>query len=270
MIYYNDQKPMFYNNDQYLYQGYFRTDKPQPGMQIQQAPPLAGGHKNVTGDGTTDLDGILLNPKDCVVLFIDHEPQMYLAVRSHEPEVVRSNTVGLAKACKVFNVPTILTTVDEKTFSGITLKPIREALGNPVAIDRTFINAWQDPKIIEAVKATGRRKVIISALWTELCGLMPALSAKLQGYEVYIVTDASGGATKETHERAVERMIQAGVVPVTWEQVMLEWQRDWARTDTAGAVLEIAHEHGGAYGIGIEYQDTIARGQVVPLPMLKV
>ena len=270
MNYFNDQNSRFYNDD-YQYQGYFRANNPQPAaMPPQQAAPLAGRHKNVTGDGATDLDGILLNPKDCVVLFIDHEPQMYLAVRSHEPEAIRSNTIGLAKACKVFNVPTILTTVDEKTFSGITLKPIREALGNPTPIDRTFINAWQDPKIVEAVKATGRRKVIISALWTELCGLMPALSAKLQGYEVYIVTDACGGATKETHERAVERMIQAGVIPVTWEQVMLEWQRDWARTDTAGAVLEVAHEHGGAYGIGIEYQDTIARGQVVPRPMLKV
>jgi len=221
-------------------------------------------HTNVSGDGAINLDNLLLNPKDCIVLFIDHEPQMYLGVRNTKPETVRSNAVGLAKACRVFNVPTILTTVDEKSFSGVTVKPLREALGNPTSIDRTFINAWQDKNIVSAVKASNRKKIIISALWTELCGLMPAISAKAAGYDIYYVTDASGGASVDAHNMAVQRMIMHGIEPVTWEQVMLEWQRDWARLDTAGEVLKVANENGGSYGIGIEYHDQIAKGQVVP------
>ena len=254
--YYKDNS----NSNQQYYGATPRTAPVAP-VAPTPAPPI---YQNISGDGLYDLDGILLNPKDCVVAFIDHEPQMYLAVRSHEPEYIRSNTVGLAEACKLFHVPTVLTSIDEATFSGITLHPIREALGNPPSIDRSCINAWQDKNFVAAIKATGRKKLIISALWTELCGLMPALSAKAEGFDVYFVADASGGATKEAHERAMQRMIQAGIHPVTWEQVMLEWQRCWSRKETAGGVLKIANEHGGAYGIGIEYHDQIAKGLVKP------
>ena len=249
----------YYRNPNY-YNGGIRVNYQQPISTISSK-----SYTNISGDGALSLDGVLMNPKDCVVLFIDHEPQMYLGVRSSDPESIRNNTTGLAKACKTFNVPTILTTINEHGFSGITLKPIREALGNPTSIDRSFINAWQDHNLVAAVQATGRKNIIISALWTELCGLMPAISAKAAGYNVYYVTDASGGATKEAHDMAVQRMLMHGIEPVTWEQVMLEWQRDWSRVDTAPYVMKIANEHGGAYGIGIEYHDQIAKGEVVPV-----
>ena len=248
----------YYNHSNY-YGGEPRADHDQhPQM------PVPKTYTNISGDGKINLDGILLNPKDCVVLFIDHEPQMYLGVRSTEPETVRNHAVGLAKACKAFGVPSILTTINEQGFSGITVKPLRHALGNPTTIDRSFINAWQDANLVAAVQATGRKNIIISALWTELCGLMPAMSAKAAGFNVFYVTDASGGATKDAHDMAIQRMMMHGIEPVTWEQVMLEWQRDWARLDTAPEVMKIANEHGGAYGIGIEYHDQIARGEVVP------
>ena len=206
----------------------------------------------------------LLTPEGSIVLFIDHEPQMYFGVTSHNQQCLKNNVVGLAKAAKVFNVETVLTTIDAKTFSGLTIKALTDALGTTEAIDRTTINSWEDAKVTAAVNKSGKKKLIISALWTELCALLPALSAKEEGYEVYVVADACGGATKESHDMALQRMIQAGVIPVTWEQVMLEWQRDWAKKDTGKKVLQIATDHGGSYGIGIEYANSIAAGDVTP------
>nr|GFC98589.1 isochorismatase hydrolase [Tanacetum cinerariifolium] len=115
-------------------------------------------------------------------------------------------------------------------------------------------------KLVEAVKATGRKKLIIAALWTEVCLNFPTLDALAEGYEVYIVTDASGGTTKEAHDMSVQRMIQAGAVPVTWQQVLLEFQRDWAHKETYEAVMELVLEHSGAYGMGVDYAYTMVHG----------
>jgi nicotinamidase-related amidase len=121
-------------------------------------------------------------------------------------------------------------------------------------IDRTLINTWEDERVVAAVKKTGRRKLIMAALWTEICLAMPAIQAVGEGYEVYAVTDASGGVSAEAHDMAVRRMVQAGVVPITWMAVAGELQRDWAREDTAGAVGELLTAHGGGTGIAFAWE----------------
>jgi nicotinamidase-related amidase len=195
----------------------------------------------------------LLTPTNHLLIAIDHQPQMAFATKSIDIVELRNNATGLLKAAKVFGVPTILTTVAEKSFSGPLFPELQAVFPDQKPIDRTTMNTWEDPRISEAVNATGKRKVVIAALWTEVCGVGPALSAIEQGFEVYFVTDASGGVSDEAHDRAVERMVQAGVRPITWLQYMLELQRDWARQETYEAVTGIAKEHGGGYGLGIIY-----------------
>ncbi len=195
----------------------------------------------------------LVTPENSVLLLIDHQPQMAFATHSIDGQTLVNNVTGLAKSAKVFGAPTILTTVAAESFSGPIFPPIQAVFPDITPIDRTTMNCWEDGKVVEAVEKTGRKKLIMAALWTEVCLATAALSALDDGYEVYIVTDASGGVTVEAHERAIQRMVQAGVVPMTWLQVLLEWQRDWARQETYDAVLAVAKEHGGAYGLGIGY-----------------
>jgi len=195
----------------------------------------------------------LLTPQNCAVILIDHQPQMAFGVASIDRQTLINNVVGLAKAARTFDVPTILTTVAAKTFSGALFPEIQEVFPDRDPIDRTSMNSWDDKAFRAAVVKTGRRKLVIAALWTEVCLVMPTIDAIREGYEVYIVTDASGGTSKEGHDMAVQRLIQAGAVPVTWLQVLLEFQRDWARQETYEAVLGVAKEHAGAYGIGIRY-----------------
>jgi nicotinamidase-related amidase len=197
----------------------------------------------------------LLTPDNHTLILIDHQPQMAFATRSIDVAELRNNTVGLAKAAAAFKVPTILTTVAEKSFSGPLFPELQAVFPGQQPIDRTTMNAWEDQRVVDAVKRTGRKKVVIASLWTEVCLLEPVLSAIDEGYDVYIVTDASGGVTKEAHDMAVKRMVQAGAQPVTWVQYMLELQRDWARGATYGAVMSIAKEHAGGYGLGIFYAE---------------
>lgn len=198
----------------------------------------------------------LLTPQNCTALFIDFQPQMLFAVRSIEGQNLVSNVVGLAKATQIFNVPTILTTIAEKSFSGPTFAQLVEVLSQK-PIDRTSMNSWEDPRVVEAVAKIGRKKLVMAGLWTEVCIVLPTIQAIEAGYEVYVVTDACGGTSTTAHEMAILRMIQAGAVPVTWLQVMLEWQRDWARQETYDPVMKIANAHGGAYGIGIQYAKAV-------------
>ncbi|ADI12287.1 isochorismatase hydrolase [Streptomyces bingchenggensis BCW-1] len=199
----------------------------------------------------------LLTPDNAVVLFVDHQPQMFFGTGSGDRTAIINATVGLAKAAKVFDVPTVLTTVAAESFSGPVLPQLAEVFPDAEIIDRTSMNAWEDPALVEAVKATGRTKVVIAGLWTEVCLVLPVLSMIAQGYEVYVVSDASGGVTPQAHEHAIQRMIQAGAVPVTWVQVLLELQRDWARTETYGPVTEVVKEHAGAYGLGVFYAQSM-------------
>lgn len=195
----------------------------------------------------------LLTPQNSAIILIDHQPQMAFAVQSIDRTLLTNNVTGLAKTAKAFNVPTILTTVAEKSFSGPIFPEIQQVFPNVKPIDRTTMNSWEDANFIQAVKQAGRKKLVIASLWTEVCLLSPTLSAIDEGYEVYIVTDASGGVTKEAHDMAVQRMVMAGAIPVTWLQVLLEYQRDWARQSTYAAVNAIVQQHGGAYGTGINY-----------------
>jgi nicotinamidase-related amidase len=195
----------------------------------------------------------LLTPENSTLLLIDHQPQMLFGVRSHDRQSVRNNVEALAKASKAFAVPTVLTTVAADTFSGPIFSELKAVYPDKEIFDRTSMNAWDDERVVSTIKDAGRPKLVIAALWTEVCLTMPALEALAVGYEVYIVTDASGGTSKEAHDMAVNRMVQAGAIPVTWQQVMLEWQRDWNRESTYKPVTDIAREHSGAYGVGIDY-----------------
>ncbi|OGI01007.1 MAG: hydrolase [Candidatus Melainabacteria bacterium GWF2_37_15] len=195
----------------------------------------------------------LLSPENSAVIFIDHEPQMIFGVGSIDRQLLLNNIEALAKSAKMFNVPTVLTTVAAKTFSGEILDEIKNVFPDITPIDRTTMNSWEDENFVRAVKTTGRKKLIIAALWTEVCLAFPVLYALKEGYEVYIVVDASAGVSKQVHKTAIKRMIQAGARPVTWMQVLLEFQRDWSRKETYNQTLEILEAHGGAYGTGIRY-----------------
>lgn len=199
----------------------------------------------------------LLTPRNSMLLLIDHQPQMAFASHSIDLQLLINNVTGLAKSARIFNVPVVLTTVAAKSFSGPLFATVQEVYPKQDPIDRTTMNCWEDPKVVEAVKKTDRKKLIMAALWTEVCLATAAISALDDGYEVYIVTDASAGVTTEAHDMAVQRMIQAGAVPTTWLQVLLEWQRDWARQETYNAVLSVAKEHAGGYGLGIDYAKTM-------------
>lgn len=195
----------------------------------------------------------LLTKDNSVLLLIDHQPQMIFGVRSHDRQSLRNNVAALSKAAKVFNVPTVLTTVAAESFSGPLIPEIKNVFPENPVYDRTSMNAWDDARVVGDLQKSGRKKLVLAALWTEVCATMPTLEALAAGYDVYVVTDASGGTSDEAHNMAVERMVQAGAVPVTWQQVMLEWQRDWARQETYTPITDIARLHSGAYGVGIDY-----------------
>jgi nicotinamidase-related amidase len=203
----------------------------------------------------------LLTPQNCQLIFIDHQPQMAFGVQSIDRQVLKNNTVALAKSARVFGIPTTLTTVETESFSGHSYPELLAVFPDSPILERTSMNSWDDQKVRDALAANGQKKVVVSGLWTEVCNNGFAFSAMAEGgYEIYMVADASGGTTKEAHDYAMLRMIQAGVVPMTWQQVLLEWQRDWARRDTYDAVMDIVREHSGAYGMGVDYAYTMVHG----------
>jgi len=195
----------------------------------------------------------LLRPEDSILVLIDHQPYQFANLHSHEPTMIINNVIGLAKTAKVFNVPTILTTVIEER-GGYIIKGLQDVFPEQKPIDRTFINTWEDPKVTDLVKQSGRKQLILAALWTEICLAMPAIQALGEGYDVFIVTDASGAVSAEAHDMAVRRMVQAGAVPITWMAVLGEWQRDWAREKTAAAVSSVILEHGGASAVALAWE----------------
>lgn len=200
----------------------------------------------------------LLSPLNCQVIFIDQQPQMAFGVQSIDRQMLKNNVVALAKAAKVFGIPTTITTVETLSFSGNTYPELLAVFPEHPLLERTSMNSWDDQKVRDSLAKAGRRKVVVSGLWTEVCNNSFALSAMQEGgYEIYMVEDASGGTSKAAHDYAMHRMIQVGVVPVTWQQVMLEWQRDWANKATYDAVIGIVQEHSGAYGMGVDYAYTL-------------
>ncbi len=200
----------------------------------------------------------LLTPANCQLIIIDHQPQMAFGVQSIDRQVLKNNVVALAKTAKVFNLPTTITTVETTGFSGYTYPEILAVFPEHPLLERTSMNSWDDQKVRDSLARNGRKKVLVAGLWTEVCNQLFAFSAMAEGgYEIYMVADASGGTSKEAHDYSMQRMIQAGVVPVTWQQVLLELQRDWARKETYDAVIGIVREHSGAYGMGVDYAATM-------------
>ncbi|MBJ6799818.1 hydrolase [Geomonas propionica] len=202
----------------------------------------------------------LLNPTNSTVIFIDFQPQMTFGVASIDRQTLFNNVMLLAKAARIFRVPTILTTVETKSFSGNMWPQLLDIFPDNDIIERSSMNSWDDPKFVEAVQATGRNKLIMAALWTEVCLAFPALEAMKAGFEVYAVEDASGGTSVAAHNAAMRRIEQAGAVPMTSLQVLLEYQRTWARKETYDDVISVVKEHCGAYGQGVEYAYTMVHG----------
>jgi nicotinamidase-related amidase len=202
----------------------------------------------------------LLTPDNCVVALIDHQPQMLFGVANFDRQSIINNVVALAKATRVFDVPTILTTVETKSFSGNLWPQLQAVFPGQTPIERSSMNSWDDDNFVAAVKKTGRKKIVLSGLWTETCVALPTVQAIHDGYEIYVVEDCCGDVSQLAHDNAMKRAIQAGAKPVTSLSVTLEWQRDWALRDTYDAVMDIVKTHYGAYGVGVEYAYTMVHG----------
>ena len=200
----------------------------------------------------------LLTPQNSQLIIIDHQPQMAFGVQSIDRQVLKNNVVALAKSARAFKVPTTITTVETESFSGYTYPELLAVFPEQSILERTSMNSWDDQNVRDALAVNGRKKVVVAGLWTEVCNNMFALSAMHDGgYEIYMVADASGATSVDAQTYAMHRMVQAGVVPVTWQQVLLEWQRDWACKDTYDATITIVQEHSGAYGMGVDYAYTL-------------
>ncbi|RZL09305.1 MAG: hydrolase [Rubrivivax sp.] len=195
----------------------------------------------------------LLNPTNHALILIDFQSQMAFATKSIDATTLRNNAALISQAAAGFKVPTILTTVAEKSFSGPMFDEITSAFPGQPLLDRTSMNTWEDAGVINQLNTLGQDRLVFAGLWTSVCIVGPTLSALEQGFEVYVIADACGDISDEAHERAMERMIQAGVRPITSLQYLLELQRDWARTDTYDMTTGIARKVGGAYGLGITY-----------------
>lgn len=198
----------------------------------------------------------LLTPENCALILIDHQPFQMTGLKSHDPQTIVNNVVALAKLAKVWDVPTLLTVVLERE-GGKILKQLQDVFPDQQPLDRTWINTWEDPNVIDWVEKTGRKKIIMAGLWTEICLAMPTIQALGEGYEVYIVTDASGGVSLEAHEMAVRRMVQAGAVPITWAVVGAELQRDWARVETRAGFGGVMVDHLGSVGSGLMWEQQL-------------
>ncbi|WP_061780901.1 hydrolase [Sphingomonas sanguinis] len=195
----------------------------------------------------------LLSPTDHSLILIDFQSQMAFATKSIAPELLRNNAALVSRAAKAFGVPTILTTVAEKSFSGPMFDEIVEAFDGQPMLDRTSMNTWEDAAVIEEVNRIGKDRIVFAGLWTSVCIVGPVASAIEQGFDAYFIADACGDISVEAHERAVQRMIQLGAKPMTALQYLLELQRDWARTETYASTTGIARKWGGAYGLGVTY-----------------
>jgi nicotinamidase-related amidase len=198
----------------------------------------------------------LLRPEDSVLVLIDHQPYQLANLNSHEPTMVVNNTTGLAKVAKAFGVPTILTSVVAAR-GGKIFPQITDVFPDQEVIDRTLINTWEDRAVVAAVEANGRKQLILAGLWTEVCVAMPTIQALGEGWDVTVVTDASGGVSLEAHQVGIQRMVAAGANVMTWLAVASEWQRDWARSAHAVALTEVVKQHSGGSGIAYLWEQQL-------------
>lgn len=202
----------------------------------------------------------LLTPDNCVVAIIDLQPQMLFGVANFDRQMIINNNVALLKAAKVFEIPVVLSTVETKSFSGNMWPQIQAIFPNQTPIERTSMNSWDDRNFVAAIEKSGKKKIVLSGLWTETCVALPTIQAIHDNYEVYVVEDCCGDVNQLSHDNAMKRVIQAGAKPVTALSVMLEWQRDWAQRDSYDAIVDIVKNHFGAYGVGVEYAYTMVHG----------
>ena len=202
----------------------------------------------------------LLNPSNHTLILIDLQSQMAFAAKSIDMIDLRNNAGLVSHAAKEFGVSTIITSVAEKSFSGPFFDEVLSAFPGAEVIDRSSMNTWEDTRIAAQVNAVGKARLVMAGMWTSVCIVGPALSALDQGFEVFVIADACGDVSDEAHQRAMDRMVQAGVQPMTSLQYLLELQRDWARTDTYEKTVGIATRFGGAYGIGLRYAKAMFGG----------
>src|SRR3954449_8149608 len=202
----------------------------------------------------------LLTPDNCVLAIIDLQPQMLFGVSNFDRQGIINNNVALSKAARVFGVPVVLSTVETKSFSGNMWPQIQAVFPDQAPIERTSMNSWDDGNFVAAIERSGRKKIVLTGLWTETCVALPTVQAIHDGYEVYVVEDCCGDVSQLAHDNAMKRVVQAGAKPVTALSTLLEWQRDWAHRDTYDAVMDIVKTHFGAYGVGVEYAYTMVHG----------
>jgi nicotinamidase-related amidase len=199
----------------------------------------------------------ILTPQNSVLLLIDYQPQMAFGVVNIDRQTLKNNSIALAKSASLFKVPTVVTAVESEGFSGYVFPELLDVSPASDVIERSSMNSWDSERVRQAVAASNQRKLIMAGLWTEVCINLCAFSALQDGYEVYVVEDACGGTSEVAHRASMDRMMQAGVIPLTWQQLLLEWQRDWSRKETYDGTLQIVQEHSGAYGMGVDYAYTM-------------
>jgi nicotinamidase-related amidase len=186
------------------------------------------------------LSDHLITPQNAALVVIDYQPSQFATVRSMDTDLLRKNIVSTVKAAKAFGLPIVHSTVNvESGQQQPTVPELAELLRDNPPLDRTTVNSWEDIEFVDAVHATGRRKLIFCALWTEVCMAFTALDALREGYDVYPVVDAIGGTSPEAHRAGLERVVQAGAQPIGWVSFACELQRDWARLETVPAIIEI-------------------------------
>lgn len=199
----------------------------------------------------------ILTPQNSVLLLIDYQPQMAFGVVNIDRQTLKNNAIALAKSASLFKVPTIVTAVESEGFSGYVFPELLDVSPASDVIERSSMNSWDSERVRDAVATSKQKNLILAGLWTEVCINLCAFSALQDGYTVYVVEDACGGTSEVAHRASMDRMMQAGVIPLTWQQLLLEWQRDWARKDTYNGTLAIVQEHSGAYGMGVDYAYTM-------------
>jgi nicotinamidase-related amidase len=199
----------------------------------------------------------LYTPEDSAVVFIDHQPQMTFGVANIDRATLINNVTLLAKVAATFRVPTVLTAVETESFSGYVWPQLLDVFPGQPVVERTSMNSWDDAGFRAAIEATGRKNIILTGLWTEVCVTWPAIEMLGAGYNIYVVEDCCGATSQAAHEAALSRMVQAGAVRLTTIPALLEWQRDWANREHYNLLMGLIRQHGGAYGVGVEYAYTM-------------
>jgi nicotinamidase-related amidase len=214
----------------------------------------------------------LYTPADSAVVFIDHQPQMTFGVANIDRASLINNVTLLAKVAKEFKVPTVLTAVETESFSGYVWPQLLDVFPAQPVVERSSMNSWDDPGFRKAIEATGRKNIIMTGLWTEVCVTWPTIEMLGAGYNIYVVEDCCGATSRAAHDAALSRMVQAGAVRLTTIAALLEWQRDWKDREHYNALMGILKVQAGAYGVGVEYAYTMVhhapqsaqKPQVVP------